>query len=108
MPAVRSDKSFVCRRISSIFSPLCCKAAKVSVAAKITVNNLPLEKLIPELQSLAEIHGLATGEISFTIDSEAGFTFAKLDLTQLTLTLSSTDENGRPQRLIVKSPCGAA
>jgi hypothetical protein len=76
---------------------------KVSVAAKITVNNLPLEKLIPELQSLAEIHGLATGEISFTIDSEAGFTFAKLDLTQLTLTLSSTDENGRPQRLIVKN-----
>ncbi|MCU1282775.1 MAG: hypothetical protein JWM53_6321, partial [bacterium] len=76
---------------------------KVSVAAKITVKNLPLEKLVPELQSLAEIHGLATGEISFTIDSEAGFTFAKLDLTQLTLTLTSTDENGRPQRLVVKN-----
>ncbi|MGZ3425745.1 MAG: translocation/assembly module TamB domain-containing protein, partial [Polyangia bacterium] len=76
---------------------------KVSVAAKITVKNLPLEKLVPEMQSLAEIHGLATGEISFTIDSEAGFTFAKLDLTQLTLTLTSTDENGRPQRLVVKN-----
>ena len=76
---------------------------KVSVAATITVKNLPLEKLIPELQSLAEIHGLATGEVSFTIDSEAGFTFAKLDLQQLTLTLTSTDESGRPQRLVVKN-----
>ena len=37
------------------------------------------------MQSLAEIHGLATGEVSFTIDSEAGFTFAKLDLQQLQL-----------------------
>ena len=76
---------------------------KVSVAATIKVKNLPLEKLVPELQSLAEIHGLATGEVSFTIDSEAGFTFAKLDLQQLTLTLSSTDENGRPTSLVVKN-----
>ena len=76
---------------------------KVSVAATIKVKNLPLEKLIPEMQSLAEIHGLATGEVSFTIDSEAGFTFAKLDLQQLTLTLTSTDENGRPTRLVVKN-----
>ena len=76
---------------------------KVSVSATIKVQNLPLEKLVPELQSVAEIHGLATGEVSFTIDSEAGFTFAKLDLQQLTLTLTSTDESGRPQRLIVKN-----
>ena len=41
--------------------------------------------------------------MSFTIDSESGFTFAKLDLQQLTLTLTSTDESGRPQRLIVKN-----
>ncbi len=76
---------------------------KVSVVATIKVKNLALERLIPEMQSLAEIHGLATGEVTFTIDSESGFTFAKLDLQQLTLTLSSTDENGRPQRLIVKN-----
>jgi hypothetical protein len=76
---------------------------KVSVAATIKVKNLALERLVPELQSLAEIHGLATGEVSFTIDSESGFTFAKLALEQLTLTLSSTDENGRPQRLVVKN-----
>lgn len=76
---------------------------KVSVSATITVHNLALEKLVPELESVAEIHGLATGSVSFTIDSEAGFTFAKLDLQQLTLTLSSIDESGRPQRLIVKN-----
>src|SRR6185369_148978 len=76
---------------------------KVSVAATIKVRNLPLEKLIPELQSVAEIHGLATGEVSFTLDSESGFTFAKLDLQQLTLTLTSTDESGRLQRLVVKN-----
>jgi autotransporter translocation and assembly factor TamB len=76
---------------------------KVAVTATITVKNLPLEKLVPELQSVAEIHGLATGAVSFTLDTESGLTFAKLDLTQLTLTLSSTDENGRPQRLIVKN-----
>ena len=35
---------------------------KVSVAATIKVKNLPLERLIPEMQSLAEVHGLATGE----------------------------------------------
>ncbi|HWE28049.1 MAG TPA: hypothetical protein VHB97_08615, partial [Polyangia bacterium] len=76
---------------------------KVSVAATIKVKNLPLERLVPELQSVAEIHGLATGEVSFTIDSESGFTFAKLDLQQLTLTLTSTDENGAPTRLVVKN-----
>lgn len=76
---------------------------KVSVSATITVQNLPLEKLVPELQSVAEIHGLATGAIRFTLDTESGLTFAQLDLKQLTLTLSSTDENGRSQRLIVKN-----
>ncbi|HEY2744081.1 MAG TPA: translocation/assembly module TamB domain-containing protein, partial [Polyangia bacterium] len=76
---------------------------KVSVAATIKVKDLPLEKLVPEMQALAEIHGLATGEVSFTIDSESGLTFAKLDLSQLTLTLASVDESGRPQRLVVKN-----
>src|SRR5262249_1334194 len=76
---------------------------KVSVAATIRVKNLPLEKLIPEMQQPAEICGLATGEVGITIDSESGLTFAKLNLEQLTLTLSSTDENGRPQKLVVKN-----
>jgi autotransporter translocation and assembly factor TamB len=76
---------------------------KVSVIATIRVKNLPLEKLIPEMQALAEIHGLATGELGITIDSESGLTFAKLALEQLTLTLTSTDETGRPQRLVVKN-----
>ncbi|MDB4965603.1 MAG: hypothetical protein JWN44_1292 [Myxococcales bacterium] len=76
---------------------------KVSVAATIRFKNLPLEKLIPEMQQLAEIRGLATGEVSVTIDSESGFTFAKLNLEALALTLTSTDETGRPQRLVVKN-----
>jgi autotransporter translocation and assembly factor TamB len=77
---------------------------KLSVVASIRFKDLALERFYPEIQKLAEVHGLASGEAAITIDSESGLTFAKLTLDQLTLTLASVDENGRPQRLVVKNP----
>ena len=76
---------------------------KLSVVATIKFRDLPLEKFVPELQQLAEVRARATGEFGLTFDSESGLTFAKLDLAELTMTLSSTDETGRAQRLIVKN-----
>lgn len=77
---------------------------KVSVAATIRFKDLPLERFYPEILQLAEVRARATGSLDVTIDSEAGFTFAKLTLDQLTMTLTSTDEAGRPQRLVVRNP----
>lgn len=76
---------------------------KVSVVATIKFQDLALERFYPEILQLAEVRGLATGEISFTLDSESGLTFAKLALAQLTLTLNTSDETGHLQRVVVKN-----
>jgi hypothetical protein len=77
---------------------------KFSVSAVIKFKDLALERFYPEVLELAEVKALATGEAAITIDAESGLTFAKLTLAALTLTLTSTDETGRPQRLVVKNP----
>src|SRR5262249_25258861 len=76
---------------------------KLSVVATIKFHDLPLERFVPELSQLAEVHARASGEFDLTFDSESGLTFAKLQLDQVAMTLLSTDENGRQQRLVVKN-----
>jgi hypothetical protein len=76
---------------------------KLAVQATIGFTDLALERFYPEILQLAEVRGLASGEARVTFDSESGFTFAALKLSQLKLTLNSVDENGRPHKLIVKN-----
>jgi autotransporter translocation and assembly factor TamB len=76
---------------------------KLTVVATIKFTDIALEKILPEMRKLAEVRGIASGEVKLSLDASSGLTFASLRMGKLELTLSATDEDGRPRHLVVRN-----
>jgi hypothetical protein len=74
---------------------------KFTVVGTFKFVDVELERIFPEIRRLAEVRGRTTGEARITFDGQEGLTYAGLTLDQLTLTLSGTEEDGRPRHLVV-------
>ncbi len=76
---------------------------KLTFVASIKFTDIALEKILPEMRKLAEVRGIASGEVRISLDAVQGLTFASLRMGKLELTLSATDEDGRPRHLVVRN-----
>ena len=65
---------------------------RIACNLTVTFADFPLEQLIPELKKVAELHGIVSGQASFSFDATEGLTAAELRLDKVLLTLVGDDE----------------